>query len=214
MTIYFSSFFKKASYVEQAKQKLLHPTTLAWEGEYYRNLWKLKKHAEKVSASIHQLGSLAREKETIYLLNQHVTQAFEALLAGRTLRRTQINTLNNDLFRLQEEIADSNDRDIFLSCLNMVLNTFITGIEAGLTLLFASIAAGPASLVLFSLAMTGIFATLTAISAYSIYVDARFIAGQQLKEVEDGIAFLINYNIHNLPEPTSQELATIKYQFT
>lgn len=173
---------------------------MAWDNKDYKRLWTLKKHAEKVAASIHELESFVHDEETLKTLNKYATIAFERVIAGHTLDPKQhINPLNNTLYRLKNEISDSECWDITLSCLNVMSNSFITGLSGAGTLLFAAAAlTGPASAVLFSLGMAALAGAITILAAYSLYVDVRFIAEEQLREIESGINFITKY----IPEDT------------
>lgn len=195
MKLYFPAFFN-ASYETQINRKLRQPETLAWENNDYKHLWMLKKHAEKVAASIHELESSVRNEETLKTLNEYATAAFELVISGRALDPQQhIKPLNNILYRLKREISDSECWNITFSCLNIMSNSFITGFSGASTLLFAAAAlTGPASAVLFSLGMAAFAGVITMLAAYSLYVDIRFVADQQLTEIEKGINFINKYS--------------------
>ncbi|MDR3502695.1 MAG: hypothetical protein P4L79_08950 [Legionella sp.] len=206
MKLYFPAFFSTSNEI-QINKKLRRPEILAWDNKDYKNLWALKKHAERVAASIHQLESFVGDDETLKVLNQYATTAFERVIAGNKLdRRQHINPLNNTLYRLKNEFSESECWDITFSCLNLMSNSFITGLSGAGTLLFAAAAlTGPASAVLFSFGMAVLAATVTMLAAYSLYVDGRFVTDQQLTEIEKGIDFIIQYSREVTAEPVSED---------
>lgn len=204
MKLYFPTFFYP-SYETEINKKLRQPETLALANKDYKELWKLKRHAEKVAASIHELEAFASNEETVKALNKYITEAFDHVLAGGKLNLTQhIHPLQNTMFRLKDELSNSACWDVTFSCLNMMSNSFIMGISGAGSILFtAAVLTGPASALLLSMGMAVLSTSLAILAAYSLYVDGRFVVDQQIGEIEEGINFLCEFQPKYMPEPTT-----------
>jgi hypothetical protein len=206
MRLYFPTFFVSPQ-EKDINSKLRLPATLAWNINDYRQLWKLKKHTEKVTASIHQLQFIVPTEQTLNDLKKLASSAFALAIEGKKLdRRQHANRLENCFYLLENELSESATWDISFSCLNLISNTFITGLASAGTLLFTAAAlTGPGTLLL-PLALAVIASALTMIAAYSMYVDIRFTRQKQLTEIKEGIAFLCtNYCPDYVSESTNED---------
>ncbi|MFJ1267284.1 hypothetical protein ACD661_01795 [Legionella lytica] len=211
MLLYFPAFFDTPQ-EKDINSKLRLPATLAWNINEYRQLWKLKKHTERVTASIHQLQFIVPMDQTLNDLKVLVSSAFALAIEGKKLNRTQhTNRLENCFYILESELSESATWDISFSCLNLISNTFIIGLASASTLLFTATAlAGPGPMLL-PLALAVIASSLTMIAAYSMYVDIRFARHKQLTEIKEGIDFLCaNYCPDYESESTNEDSLAYK----
>ncbi|CAM4440389.1 MAG: hypothetical protein LEGION0403_FIIPPAGN_00083 [Legionella sp.] len=212
MKLYIPAFFS-TSYETKINKKLRQPETLALANKDYNELWKLKIHAEKVAASLHELKSIVHNKSSMNDLNKYTTEAFDLVIRGGKLNPTLLNQVQNSLFHLHNELLDYACWEVTLSCLNVISNSFLLGFGGTSTLLLTAAAlTGPASAVLFSMGMAILAATITVLAAYSLYVDARFIVDQQIADIEEGVKFLSNFKSNHLYEPVSQNYSTYSYE--
>lgn len=209
MKLYFPAFFS-TSYEKEINYKLRQPTTLALANKDYKQLWKLKNHAKKVAASIHELEAFASDEETVRTLNIYATNAFNHVMRGNKLIPAQhINPLDNIVFRLEEEFTQSECWNVTFSLINMISNSFISGASGAGTILFTAAAlTGPGSALLFSMGMAVLAASVAVLAAYSLFVDGRFIVEHQIADIKEGINFLRTFDPKYLAEPVEVNYST------
>ncbi len=191
--VYFPRFFKAPS-EKSIDAKLSARETLNWERDKYQSLLKLKQHGSRIITSLCELKAITKTQETdsLYACVEGVMQK---AISNRSFNPALYsNELNNRFTLLKAKIAEDKKLDKCFSGLNIVTNSIFSTVGfLGVVLFGMAITTGPLGAALFAVGMTIASALVATITAYSAYVDARFIGDKQLKEIEAGINFISNY---------------------
>ncbi|WED44585.1 hypothetical protein [Legionella cardiaca] len=193
--------FSSTSYEENLQQKLLNEQTSSWDKKKYQALLNLKTHASRVAASLHQLKTITGS-QNVKALDEIITRAINNAVNDERFNASLFShSLGSAFATLEREIQEDQASYKAFAYLNLVTNSIIATISgAGILLFGAALATAPFSIMLLGIGMTLLSALTLTITAYSAYVDNRFIAGKQLQEIDKCIKQLNAY-------PNEPELA-------
>jgi hypothetical protein len=170
------------------EKKFIHCLT----PEKYRCRLALQEHASKVATAIHQLSGLSRCTAINTLSSQFASAMQDCLGTKPAFVRTF--ALENSFALLESQLkaekCDKISASIFLLSNAIVFCVGVAGIMlfgAGMVL------SSPIEISLLAAAMVIMSAVVTALAAYSLYVDGRFLFDRQLNDIKTGINFLSNH---------------------
>lgn len=179
--------FSSTDYEKLIERMLVDAAILEDSSHKYNALLKLKGHAAKMAASLHQLKGLS-SSANIEPLEKCIQQAILNTIENRTISH---NEIKNRFAHLKEDLNNEEGRKI-ISGLFMFTNGLLTTVSAvGIIIFGAAMTTGPVGIALLALTMTIASALVLMIAAYSLYVDGRNLFDKQIKEIESGITFLI-----------------------
>ncbi|MCW8397294.1 hypothetical protein OQJ26_00610 [Legionella sp. PATHC038] len=192
-TIYFPNFFQTPA--EKAiRDKLIAKETLNWDVNKYQALLQLKKHISKITASLHELKAVVGNLDT-QSLETLITEALDKTLSDKQFNpASYVKPLTNTFARLKSELEEDKKASKCFGGINMLANSIIATVGGlGVVLFGLSVFTAPLGTALLGLGMMLVSTLVFAITTYSLYVDGRFMADKQLKEIEAGINFLCSY---------------------
>lgn len=192
-TIYFPRFFQTPS--EKAiRQKLIAKETLNWDTNKYQALLQLKKHISKMTASLHELKAVVENLDTTSLETLIADVLDKTLSDEHYNPASALKPLTNLFARLNSDLEEDKKASQCFGGINMLANSIIaTAGGLGVVLFGLSVFTAPLGTALLGLGMMLVSTLVFAITAYSLYVDGRFMADKQLQEIKAGINFLCSY---------------------
>lgn len=193
--LYWPKFFEQ-SYEKSIKNKLRDPMFIRINPQEYKKIIQLGNNAQKCADSIHQLRGILGNIIEIRIIEPEINKMVNKILQSKQLSAEDKNTINNLFIGLKN--AEFNDSDCFskaTSCGFIVLNTCYAAISVACVFLGAAAiaAGGPAGEMLFAYGFSLISSAVASITAYSAYVDARYLAKAQLNEIESFVNFLTEF---------------------
>ncbi|STY31109.1 Uncharacterised protein [Legionella wadsworthii] len=174
--------------------KLKSQEVREWETEKYLALLRLKAHTTRITTSLSELKAIADIKEIDELYGQIAGVIYQTVNDSSFNPNVSYRSLNNQLEFLKQKLQQEKTLQNFFCGLNIFTNSMLASVGAlGIVLFGAAVCTGPLGMALLGVGMTILSALALAVAAYSIYVDARYIGDEQLKEVKKGIDFLSRY---------------------
>lgn len=165
-----------------------------WETERYIALLRLKAHTTRITSSLSELKAITGIKEVEELYGQITGVVYQTINNPSFNPSDYYRNLNNQLEFLKQKIQQEKTLQSVFCGLNIFTNSILASVGAlGIVLFGAAACTGPLGMALLGVGMTILSAIVLAVAAYSIYVDARYIGNEQLKEVKKGIEFLSQY---------------------
>lgn len=183
-TFYLPNFFSK-SYEEVIENKLRQRSTLGWDSNRYQILLNLKIEATNAAASFSQLKSLIPTKSIeIGTLEEKIEEAIGCAMQNKDISHFK-NEVTNSFALIKTGLQEDSAVDKSFSICNLITNSIVSVIAtAGLGVSCFMISTGPIGMIALGVGLVFISTALVLLAAYSLYVDGRFLANKQVKEID------------------------------
>lgn len=183
-----SPFFFSPSYQKKLDNELKAKNQLIRSELEYGELINLRRHLSRMAESIHQLKGIRNEGGKWDKFEEKVAALVETKFENKKTEDKKRNECRNIFNDLKSEFEDNNTLMKAGSVCFLVSDSLLT-LSAGVGVVVgaAAMATGPVGLVCFGIGLAVVASAILLLATYSMYVEGRFLAGKQFKEIENAL---------------------------